>query len=254
MKRILLTTLALFGASALTASAGPITIDKFTDLLPAETHYNTVPPEIQNALEVGSVRLNSGPTTWRSSETASQTGLAGVLGGQRDSTLTHVSGTGGGYMAYIGDGYLSSMTGSGIPWRMTTTLLQYGNVTALNADFSALAGGYFLLKDWMLDSGTVNATLTLTSGTTTQSKVVSLPAGVGGNAIDVMIGFSEFGLINFSDVDVIKLQFANTIGGQDWDMGGFSAEGTGVPDGGATLMLLGCALTGLGALRRKLGA
>ncbi len=43
----------------------------------------------------------------------------------------------------------------------------------------------------------------------------------------------------------------NASGG--WDLNITGAYDRSVPDGGATLALLGCALVGLGALRRKFG-
>lgn len=228
-------------ATAWTASAS-IVIDNFTDLLPAETHYTGSPgnetAEIRNGLEVGKVytTLPLGTTPIRNSESASQTGLAGVLGGQRDSQLTLVVGGTSALRngkATIGYGYMDTSTGGA----KTTTLLQYGNVTALNADFSALAGGYFLLKDWYLDHGTVDATLTLISGASTQSKLISLPTA--GGIDDVMIAFSEFSMISFSDVDVIKLQFANTDISQDFYLAGFSAAAA-VPE--PTTMIAGALL------------
>jgi len=67
-------------------------------------------------------------------------------------------------------------------------------------------------------------------------------------------GYTEhtFNVTATSASTALQFSFANSFGA--WELDDVSVEpaGVGVPDGGSTVSLLGCALLGLVALRRKL--
>jgi hypothetical protein len=95
-----------------------------------------------------------------------------------------------------------------------------------------------------LDQGTVTATLSLTSGATTQSKSITLSPADYYSPVDYTIAFADFNLISFSDVDVIRLELVNNNNAQDMSLSAF--EATPEP---ATMALL--ALGGIGMLLRR---
>jgi len=261
MKRA--TTVAMAVAVSLVlaagASAGVVTIDAFTDEFPPETFITNYSGGIINGidtyggLEVGNLYFTESPdhdqvgetmppVTLRTVESVTQTGLAGVLGGQRTGTLTKTDATTRSSAVGIGYGEFAHSTGS---QAKSNVLLEYGNVTVLNADFSSLgASEYFLLGGWTLDQGTVTATLSLTSGATTQSKSITLSPADYYSPVDYTIAFADFNLISFSDVDVIRLELVNNNNAQDMSLSAF--EATPEP---ATMALL--ALGGIGMLLRR---
>jgi hypothetical protein len=242
-----------------------VTIDAFTDEFPAEpfiTAWSGNPAVIteisqEAGLEVGKLRLPVSPnndevgelyppsSTIRTVETRTQTGLPGVLGGQRTGTLTWTYNVTPTNTSRAVAGYGDIFLACG-PSAQSKLLLEYGDESPLNADFSSVeSGGYFILNNWSLDQGTVTATLSLTSGSTTQSKSITLNDDDYEDYVDYTITFSDFSLINFSDVDVISLELVSNTSSQDWDLYG-AFEATPEP---ATMALL--ALGGIGMLLRR---
>jgi len=74
--------------------------------------------------------------------------------------------------------------------------------------------------------------------------------------VDYTLAFSSFNLINFADVDVIKLSFTNTSFSQDSGLNSFSARGLVLvsDEGASPLTLMVMALAGLmavGRMRRR---
>jgi hypothetical protein len=225
------------------AAATTITIDDFGDLFAAETFYTSGGSAfVLQGLEVGAMRLAPGVTTVRESETQTQFGLAGVLGGERTASLTRTAPIGSSSFSRVGSAESGSFQWSHINGVATTTIasLQYGALNALNANFSTLgSGGYFFLGGWILDQGSVTATVSVTSGIVTQIQTLNLAAADALSPVDYTLPFSSFNLINFSDVDVVKLTFTNTSYSQDSGLRTFEARGiVAVPDAGASSLIL----------------
>jgi hypothetical protein len=256
----LLSIFSLGFSSMIPAVASTITIDNFDDLFAAETFYTSGgSPFVLQGLEVGAMRLAPGVTTVRENETQTQTGLAGVLGGERTGSLTRTAPIGSSSFSRVGSADSGSFEWKHINGTATTTIasLEYGGLTSLNADFSTLgAGGYFFLGGWILDQGTVVATVSVTSGIITQSLNLNLAAADALSPVDYTLAFSSFNLINFADVDVIKLSFTNTSFSQDSGLNSFSARGLVLvsDEGASPLTLMVMALAGLmavGRMRRR---
>ena len=254
-------TLLLGGAAAVRpVSATVITIDNFTDPFLAETFYNTNGTAFaRSGLEVGAWRLTPTDATVREAETQSQSGLSGVLGGLRTATLTRTAPVGSLSSARSATAGIEAAGWSHANSFATTSraMLEYGSVAdPLNADFSSLGtGGYFLLAGWSLDQGSVEMSLALTIGGVSESRTLVLTAAPFQSPVDHTIPFAEFGLIDFGDLDSIRLEFSNSGPAQDSTLRSFSARGIPVPDGGAsTIVLVGLAFVGgitLGVRRRR---
>ena len=260
MKRSVIAVVSLVAVMlAASAAQADLVIDAFSDEFPPETFVTGLSGSqitaigTSNGLEVGNLYITQSPNhdevgetlpavTFRNVESITQTGLAGVLGGQRTGTLTSTGVVGRQSGAYSGYGVFFQSNNASAK---SNVKLEYGNVTALNADFSSLgASGYFLLGGWYLDNGTVTATLTLTSGATTQSKSITLSTAAYDSPVDYTIAFADFNLISFGDVDTIRLEFVNNATSQDTSLLTFKA----VPEP-TSLGLL--ALGGLMMLKRK---
>jgi hypothetical protein len=98
---------------------------------------------------------------------------------------------------------------------------------------------------WIIKMGSVNYTFTVTSETQTWNP------GANGGILNMQ------GAGNFSDdaadpTAAGTWNIAWTSSGAQFSFAGTDTVGTGVPDGGLTIMLLGTALSGLALLRRKL--
>lgn len=257
-RRVVATLLGLFVVGfAGTALAGPITIiDNFTDLFPGETFWTNctsggcTTSYTAFGLEVGNLRLSSsGSVTLRNQESQTQTGLAGVLGGTRTGILDRVANPSMA-VSSVTSGYIGLEYSQGAGARSNLTL-QYGYQSPLNQDFSTFGpAGYFVLAGWSLDVGTVTATLTLTSGVTTQSTAITLGPALYEDPATIKIPFSAFGSIDFSDVDRIQLQLVNNGNSQDSSLTSFYAS---VPDGGASAALLGIGILAVAWARRRIG-
>jgi hypothetical protein len=230
-------------------SASTIVIDGFNDFFGAETFY-TAGGDAYTArgLEVGAMRLAPGITTVREFETQIQSGLSGVLGGERLASLTRTAPIGSSSFSRVGSADSGSFQWSHVngPGTRSKALLQYDGGGSLNADFTTLgASGYFFLGGWNLDQGTVDARITLTSGFVTQSKSINLAAADALSPVDYTLSFADFNLISFDDIDVIKLEFITNSSAQDSGLRVFSARGVPVPDGAATALLVLVSIIGL---------
>jgi hypothetical protein len=71
------------------------------------------------------------------------------------------------------------------------------------------------------------------------------------NAVVTWVNSNKVGY-NFSGYEVVAVNLADSMSSTATNRQSMLALRVAVPDGGATLALLGCALLGLGALRRKL--
>ncbi len=170
--------------------------------------------------------------------------LPGVLGGSRTSALLYTT------IALppnrkarldIGYGFFNHSNDVGVT---SITRLEYGSTTPLDADLSSLSS--FLLSSWTLDQGTVEVTLSLTSGTMSESATLSLAATEVGT--DHLFDFALFPTIDFSDVDRITLEFIANRAGQDasFGPGGFSV----IPEPSLYGLVFGGSIVGLSSLRR----
>ena len=142
--------------------------------------------------------------TVKSSDPASQSGLFGVIGGQRE-TLLWASSLSNFITASMsesnGTPMLSYATGSGTSG---TLRLMYGAQTPLNANLSQ-ATAFELELSGDLDSSPprpVPLTVTVVSGATSRSTTVTLQ-----NDGMVYVPFSQFPQVNFQDVDRVTFQF-----------------------------------------------
>ena len=90
----------------------------------------------------------------------------------------------------------------------------------------------------------------------------SLVVTWGGSTILTLTNQSAFGYTHYTFTETtltastaLAFNFTTLLGGGGWHLDDVSVNpaGVGVPDGGSTISLLGCALLGLTALRRKLG-
>lgn len=159
----------------------------------------------------------------KASDSAAQAGLFGVIGGQRNSTLTASSLTNfvtAVMTEYNGTPELGYDTGSGTSGSL---LLDYGAQSSLNANLSQ-AVAFELELSGDLDSSPprpVPLTVTVTSGSSTATKTVSLQ-----NDGMVYIPFSQFPGINFADVDRVKFLFnASSVQAVDYSLiGGLRAS------------------------------
>lgn len=260
------TYLAAIVFAAAPAFAGPgIMIDSFTDMLESETFITGLSGGVitrtgeRSGLEVGMLMLPVAPTndevgepvpayTERWQETQSQLGLAGVLGGARDSHLIATTDTlGSDVSVAAGYGGLYFSTAFGTQGIAT---LVYGKAASLNTDFSVLPDGAF---EFELTSGDLTAgprpipaTITVTSGAGTGNEAT---ASMTLNLVDEQLysfPFTNFAGVDFADIDRIELELDQSdpiTAAADFALGEFYA----IPEP-ATLMALG--LTAL-LLRRR---
>lgn len=186
-------------------------------------------------------------STDRTTEQAVQSGLSGVLGGNRTGTLTATGTLTSKSEVQIVDGGLYQSNAASAQSRLS---LEYGStVNPLNVNFLSLGvGGYFLLDDWTLDGGTMNATLTLTSGSTVESKSLSLGAASFDTPVDYEFAFSYFSNAVLADVDSIKLEFQNTGGSQD---SGVLHAFVAIPEPSTYAAVLALSVLGLAGFRRS---
>lgn len=173
---------------------------------------------------VDSVSLQATPGN---TATSTQNSLAGVYGGTRTATLTNVSGLLAANLDIV-SGFFFHSNNTTVSSKAS---LEYG--TPLNANLGPT--GAFVLNQWTLDQGTVLAKLTLASGSTSQT--ASMTLGTSLIPVDYLFNFLAFPMINFSDVDTIRLEFLSNNPGQDSSLGigGFSV----IPEPQAAAALCG---------------
>lgn len=187
-------------------------IDTFAAPLPQQTLPGASSPA--PALWVGTLGGSS-----QAQDDASQSGIPGVLGGSRDTTLmastlsnsvTFSSSTNGGKNA------LAYAAGTGSSGHL---LMEYGAAADLNADLSGDGSVAFELEiqgdmDNALPYRPVALTVTVASGAVQAvSTVTIIKDGV------YQIPFSSFAGVNFADVDYISLDFdGSQVSAVDYDL------------------------------------
>lgn len=106
----------------------------------------------------------------------------------------------------------------------------------------------FNIDNWIkLNAAQENLDVSANGGSGQADMVVYIPADAfkGANASDYVWVYNLNGVHYAADADL-----ASTAGFEEWSY--ISGPNTNVPDGGATVALLGAGLVGLGAMRRKL--
>ncbi|MDI1476501.1 hypothetical protein [Polyangium sp. y55x31] len=203
-------------------------IDTFAAPLPQQTLPGTTSPS--PTLWVGTLGGSSQPD-----DVASQSGLAGVLGGARDTTLmastmsnsvTLSSTTNGGRYAL---GYAAGTGSSG------HLLLEYGAAADLNANLSGDGSVAFELEivgdmDNSIPTRPVQLTVTVASGAVQAfSTITVVNDGV------YQIPFSNFPGVNFADVDYVSFDFDGApVSAIDYDLiGGIRTTACLQPSGSA---------------------
>ena len=168
-------------------------IDDFTDPFPATT-LPGVPNPVQ-LLWVGTFAGVSQPV-----QTASQTNLAGVVGGQRFARLSANTTTL--ITADVSSHTLNVATGTG---RAGVLALEYGAINPLNLNLSGSRGFELDITGDMDNGGSarpVTLAITARSGSTTITRTYSLLRdGV------YQFPFTAFTGVNFADLDYLKLNF-----------------------------------------------
>ena len=118
-----------------------------------------------------------------------------------------------------------------------------------------------------LTTGSITQTLvTMATQSYTISFWLASPSGALGDSFAVKwggstiftepaqpLGYTEFTFTETASSASTALQFLGIGSSTNWLLDDVSVEVATVPDGGTTVSLLGCALIGLAALRRKLG-
>lgn len=234
------------------ASASILTIDDFTSELPTRSYITGYSGNIINSvdsfgqLDVGmryrpipghdSVGQTLPSATTQVFDSATQSGLSGVVGGNRVAMIEAIGVASGRSELYIGQGLLGHSNGAGLVDSRVT--LTYGDAAPLNLNLTSFANGEFKLDGWSLDHTTMGLAITLTSGLVSETVSRSLPAVPYPATLDLSVPFADFSTINFADVDRISFKFTNLAHSQDSALiGGIYV----VPTPGAT------ALFGLGA-------
>lgn len=189
-------------------------IDTFATPLPQQTLPGTSSPA--PLLWVGTVSGSS-----HTQDAASQSGISGVLGGDRDTTLmattmsnlvTLSSSTNNGKYA------LAYAAGTGSSGHL---LLEYGASSDLNANLSADGSVAFELEvqgdmDDSIPNRPVPLTVTVASGGGTVQAVATVTIIKDGV---YQIPFSSFSGVNFADVDYVSFDFnASAVSAVDYDL------------------------------------
>ena len=190
--------------------------------------------------------------------TSSLTGLANVLGGERQFSETRLATLAGhgNSTARLAHGATIDPEGNfgfvnGTHSR-NEVVLEYGLSAGVKFDFSAfVAGGSFRLVDWSTDIPDVTLELTLRSNVgnlsleRSQSKSVVLPASA---ATNVDISFALFDTIDFANIDDLTLKFTSQSFATDATA---SALVVAIPEPQVYASLVGILTLGAMQLRRR---
>ncbi len=167
----------------------------------------------------------------------------GAISGANKSTTPTLGTLGWNSGANVGIGFNSDQSGqTGIT--LQTLVLTIYNGTSVVATFSLLNPVNFSPADVALQKGNGNAIFNFALDSTEQGEFKTLVAS--------QAGFGDFraGLSSSLGCSTPTAGCMESNGGPDSFIG-FNQSAVPAPDGGMTLMLLGGALFGLGALRRK---
>ncbi len=201
------------------------TIDAFTDAFPPNPD---LPGSGQPILFVGTVWDPSGSfVSHMSSDVASQSGLPGVLEGDRYVDLHYVNGTAS---AVILNGLSYSNDAGG----RSTLYLLYGMANDLNADLTVYAGTQLEIQvvegDMYAGPRPLPCTITVTSHRgTPQEATASVSRDLISNGL-YAYPFTSFTGVDFTDVDMIRVVFdASQVSAVDVLIGPFETDGDPVP-------------------------
>lgn len=223
----------LVGAFAPTAQA--VTIDAYTDLFPQNPDITTPG---YNLIFVGTM-CDGGACPPGSlvshlvNDVAYQSGLPGVLGGERYAEITYVAGTAD---ASVWGGYLTHNHNAGAK---SVLEVKYGMSVDLNADLTLFEATRLEINvmdgDMFAGPRPVPCTITVTSGRgtpaqATASKTLSLV-----NTGVYPYPFTAFPGVDFTDVDMITVRFdSSAYTSVDYAIGPFRTDGETVPVESAT--------------------
>jgi hypothetical protein len=192
---------------------------------------------------------NAGPT-----QTSNDTGVVGVLQGERLSSITRDVGTGAissfSELAsgFDGDNHLSV---TNAPSSQSVVNLTYGNSGMVSFNFSAyVASGKFSLVDWVSDEHAlgdyVKVDLTLFSGVNSATQTVNLTK----YSADPDFALSSFAGIDFSAIDKIALACDTFNVGADYSLDSFVLVA--IPEPSTYSALVAAAILGyVGGRRRR---
>lgn len=226
MKWLLFVCVCSFVAPAVVDA---VTIDSFTDLLPSNTD---LPVSGLPVVFVGTMCDGGGcpPGLLVSHlmfDAASQSGLGGVLGGDRYTEITYVAGTANA-VVYGGMSFNHSAGASAV------LELRYGMTVDLEANLTAYSGTRLeinvLSGDMYAGPRPVPCTITVTSSRgTPQESTASASQDLIGDGL-YMYPFSSFPGVDFTDVDMISVVFdTSRVSAVDFSIGPFKTDGETVP-------------------------
>ncbi|MGJ8673880.1 PEP-CTERM sorting domain-containing protein [Rubritalea sp.] len=200
-----------------------------------------------NVIDIYSTPTPATPTTI----STVGTGLTGVIGGQRNITLTRITATGSGRrqvtttVENTGNSYFEYSSTSGASG---STTLSYGQGTDASLAGFNLSSAYAFdinFVDYDLPGGNLlTVAISVTSGgsSTSVSKSLTTNGGL------LSYNFSEFSGADFSDVDQIDLVITAP-SGADYSIDSFTAVTAAVPEPSSAI-LLGLGLS-FGLVRRR---
>ena len=260
MKETLLTTLALIGASALTASAATVTV------LPTDPSWGTTGNTGGGSSAItgtaprsgnGSLELFGDRTRFiglgNPFSQASNLGLLSSLTSFSFDWMVAVgsAGTGPGAAASYSPALRLSIWDGAQRSELIWENAYNGNASAVQGTwYSSSSADHFYRFQTGIGSSGETAGLGLLDWDAPLNPSFGTPYSVNAYVAAVSIGVgSTAGASYHAFADNLVLGFGGTSTTYN-----FEASAASVPDGGATLLLLGSALTGLAALRRKLGA
>jgi len=159
-------------------------------------------------------------------DSAYQTGLSGVVGGERYATITYVTGTAN--SGIWGEG--NSMSFNHNAGASAVLTLEYGMNIDLGADFETIGATKFLVTvnsgDMYSGPRPVPCTITVISGRGTAQEATASSTLDLVDEATYNYPFSGFGSVDFSDIDYIKYTFdASAVTSVDFSIGPLSTDG-----------------------------